>query len=46
MKKKYFAPELEEMEIEELVLLESSCTDEAEQEGDADCGGETAESGW
>ena len=46
MKKKYFAPELEEMEIEELVLLEASCTDETEQIGDKDCGGETAEGGW
>lgn len=46
MKKKYFAPELEEMEIDELVLLEASCTDETETDTEKDCGGEEATDGW
>ena len=30
MKKKYFSPEMEEMEIENAVLLATSCGDETE----------------
>ena len=46
MKKKYFAPEVEEMEIEGLALLESSCSDETQTTTDESCDGITAGGGW
>ena len=47
MKKKYFAPEMEEMEFETPVLLEgSSCADETEGSNDESCDGITAGGGW
>ncbi len=38
MKKKYFAPEMEEMEVESLSLLEGSV--KTEKEGVVECDGE------
>ena len=40
MKKKYFTPEMEEMEVDSLDLLVGSCTDEKPKEGDDACPGE------
>ncbi len=40
MKKKYFAPEMDEVEIEDMVLLAGSCEDEAPKIGDDACPGE------
>ena len=47
MKKKYFAPEMEEMEFETPTLLEGSgCADETEISSDSSCDGITAGGGW
>jgi hypothetical protein len=44
MKKKYFAPEMEELEVENAVLLVTSgCEDETQQETDDACVGEDVE---
>ena len=34
MKKKYYSPEMEELEVEMPVLLEGSCADETQVEGE------------
>lgn len=45
MKKKYFAPEMEEMEIENIDLLVGSptCDDEAPKDSDEACPGESVD---
>jgi hypothetical protein len=45
MKKKYFAPEMEEVEVENMELLVGSpdCEDEKPKDGDIACPGESVD---